>query len=80
MAGSQLSFADGQLQIGGERPRSIPRAEVASIRTRGTVQIPADAVLLIEGERPRDSWPSLVVLAFLLAFALVNLLGLRRSA
>lgn len=78
--GSQLSFADGNLVIAGDQPRSIPRAQVASIRTRGTVQIPDDALLLIEGERPRDSWPSLVVLAFLLAFALVNLLGLRRPA
>jgi hypothetical protein len=66
--------------IAGAQPRSVPAALVASVRTRGTVQIPADAVLLIEGERPRDSWPSLVVLAFLLAFALVNLLGLRRPA
>jgi hypothetical protein len=84
VAGSQLSFADGNLVVAGAQPGSIPRAVprelVASIRTRGTVQIPADAVLLIEGERPRDSWPSLVVLAFLLAFALVNLLGLRRPA
>jgi hypothetical protein len=79
-AGNQLSFADGNLVIAGPQPRSIPAAQVASIRTRGTVQIPADAMLLIEGERPRDTWPSLVVLAFLLAFALVNLLGLRRPA
>ena len=77
---SQVSFADGNLVIAGAQPRSVPSALVASVRTRGTLQIPADAVLLIEGERPRDSWPSLVVLAFLLAFALVNLLGLRRPA
>jgi hypothetical protein len=80
VTGSQLSFDGGNLVVSGAQPRTIPRPLVASIRTRGTVQIPADAVLLIEGERPRESWPSLIVLAFLLAFALVNLLGLRRPA
>jgi hypothetical protein len=58
----------------------VPLDRIASVRTRAKVEIPADAVLLLEAERPRSSLPSLVVLAFLLAFAAVNLLGLRRPA
>jgi hypothetical protein len=64
----------------GGQPRSVPLDRIASIRTRAKVEIPADAVLLLEAERPRGSLPSLVVLPFLLAFAAVNLLGLRRPA
>ena len=79
---AELTAAPGQLVI---RPqagpeRTVPLERIASVRTRAKVEIPPDAVLLIEGERPRSAWPSLVVLAFLLAFAAVNLLGLRRPA
>ena len=38
-------------------PVDPARREVASIRTLAAVQIPADAVLLIEGERPASAWP-----------------------
>jgi len=36
--------------------------------------------LLYEGERPRDHWKTIVVAAFLLVFALLNLLSLRGKA
>jgi hypothetical protein len=81
-APGELSVAGGQLLVrrpSGE-PRAIPAALLASVRTRANVTVPPDALLLLEGETPRQSWPSLVVLSFLLAFALVNLLGLRRPA
>lgn len=58
----------------------IPFDRLGQIRTRSPVQVPADALLLVEGERPRDSWKSVVVLGFLLAFVVVNLLALRRPA
>lgn len=59
---------------------TVPLADVLVVRTRAKLQIPDDAVLLIEGERPRDQWKTLVILAFLIAFAAVNLLALRRPA
>ena len=41
------------------------------------MQIPDDALLLREGERPRDHLKILIVAAFLLGFAVVNLLAMR---
>ncbi len=58
----------------------LPLARILAIRTLASVQIPADAVLLREGERPRDHYKDLVVAAFLLGFAVVNLLALRARA
>jgi len=55
----------------------LPLDQIMAIRTLAKVQIPADALLLLEGDRPRDHLKTLVVVAFLLAFALVNLLALR---
>ena len=42
------------------------------------MQIPDDALILFEGERPREHLKSLIIAAFLLGFAIVNLLALRR--
>lgn len=55
----------------------LPLASIMAIRTLANVQIPADALLLREGERPRDHLKTLIVVAFLLGFAVVNLLALR---
>ena len=55
----------------------VPQARILAMSTLANVQIPDDAVLLREGERPRDQFKVLVVGAFLLGFALVNLLALR---
>ena len=41
------------------------------------MQIPDDALLLLEGEKPRDHLKVLIVAAFLLGFAVVNLLAMR---
>jgi hypothetical protein len=56
---------------------ALPLATIMAIRTLANVQIPADALLLREGERPRDHLKTLIVAAFLLGFAVVNLLALR---
>jgi hypothetical protein len=56
----------------------IPLDRLISVRTRAAVEVPNDAVLLVEGEAPRSEIKSLVALAFLVAFAAVNLLSLRR--
>jgi hypothetical protein len=78
---SDLSAGDQALLVkanGGAS--SLPFADILAIRTLSTVQIPDDALLLYEGERPRDHWSTIVVVAFLLVFALLNLLSLRGKA
>ncbi len=62
---------NGQIQ-------TLPLAQIQAIDTLATVQIPDDAVILHEGDRPSSSWKTLVIGVFLLGFALVNLLALRR--
>jgi hypothetical protein len=55
----------------------LPMNQIIAVRTLATVQIPDDAFLLREGERPRDHFKILIVAVFLLGFAAVNLLALR---
>jgi hypothetical protein len=57
--------------------QNLPLSRILAISTQATVQIPDDALLLREGEHPRDHLKSLVIAAFLLGFAVVNLLALR---
>jgi hypothetical protein len=64
----------------GEAPVELPLAEIVSARTMAPVTIADDAIVLLEGERPRDQIAKLVVLGFLAAFALTNLLALRAPA
>jgi hypothetical protein len=65
---------------GGATRGLIRLDRVARVRTVGTVAIPASAVILLEGDRPKDHLFSVVIVGFLLAFAAVNLLALRRTA
>ena len=66
-----------RIQAAGES-KSLPLAQILAISTQATVQIPDDALLLLEGERPpRDHLKVLIVAAFLLGFAVVNLLAMR---
>jgi hypothetical protein len=58
--------------------RLVPLERLIAARTRAAVEVPEGAVLLVEGEAPSSEIKSLVVLAFLAAFAAVNLLSLRR--
>jgi predicted enzyme related to lactoylglutathione lyase len=66
-----VKAADGQEQV-------LPVAQIQGIGTLAAVQIPENALILFEGERPRDHLKSLIIAAFLLGFAVVNLLALRR--
>ncbi len=78
---ADLTAADGGLRLktaAGEK--ELPLARIPAIRTVANVQIPADALLLREGERPRDHLKVLVAGALLLAFALINLISLRARA
>jgi hypothetical protein len=65
-----------RVQTAGES-KELPLAQILAISTQSTVQIPDDALLLLEGERPRDHLKVLIIAAFLLGFAVVNLLAMR---
>jgi hypothetical protein len=65
-------------KTGGAEPQPFPVAQIQGIGTLAAVQIPDDALILFEGERPREHLKSLIIAAFLLGFAIVNLLALRR--
>ncbi|HEY0705622.1 MAG TPA: hypothetical protein VGG33_02440 [Polyangia bacterium] len=74
-----LSVTDDGWRLGvGAAARVVPVGQIISIRTRAPVKVPEGAALLVEGETPSGEVKSLVVLAFLAAFAAVNLLSLRR--
>ena len=57
--------------------KELPLGQILAISTQATVQIPDDALLVLEGSRPRDHLKVLIVAAFLLGFAVVNLLAMR---
>jgi hypothetical protein len=76
-----LFAAEDGLRIkGAGEDKVLPLGRILAISTGANVQIPDDALLLFEGERPRDHLKILVVGVFLLGFALVNLLALRARA
>ena len=66
------------VKTAGAESQSFPLAQIQGIGTLAAVQIPDDALILLEGERPGEHLKSLVIAAFLLGFAVVNLLALRR--
>jgi hypothetical protein len=68
------------IKIEGNELQTLPVSQIQGIGTLAAVQIPEDALILFEGERPRDHLKSLVIAAFLLGFAVVNLLALRRRS
>jgi hypothetical protein len=57
-----------------------PVDEIAAVATLAPVQLAEDALLLVEGDRPRAHFRTLVVVAVLAGFAVINLLALRRPA
>jgi hypothetical protein len=64
------------LKLGGDR-KEILLDRILAIRTSATVQIPDDALILREGDRPDEHYKSIVIAVFLLGFALLNLSALR---
>ena len=59
---------------------TLPRAQIVAVRSVAAVRIPPGAWLLLEGDQPRDHIRSVVMAAFLVGFALVNLFALRPRA
>ncbi|MGA7742170.1 MAG: hypothetical protein ABSF35_16175 [Polyangia bacterium] len=66
------------VKTAGGETQAFPLAQIQGIGTLAAVQIPDDALILLEGERPGEHLKSLVIAAFLLGFAVINLLALRR--
>jgi len=64
------------LKLGGDS-KELGLDQILAIRTSATVQIPDDALILREGDRPDEHYKSIVVAVFLLGFALLNLSALR---
>ena len=79
---AEVRAAEGAFDLG---PRSggggpVPFDRVAAIRTLTAVRVPQDAVLLLEGEAPRSQTRAVVILAVLVVFGTISLLGLRRPS
>jgi hypothetical protein len=75
---SGLAAAKGGLRVQtASESKELPLGQILAISTQATVQIPDDALLVLEGSRPRDHLKILIVAAFLLGFAVVNLLAMR---
>ena len=66
------------VKTAGTEPQPIPVGQIQGIGTVASVQIPDDALILFEGERPRQHMKTLIIAALLLGFAAFNLLALRR--
>ena len=62
---------------GAAAPRTLDNID--TIRTLATVQIPADAYLIIEAEVPREHLAEVAIALVLLVFASVNLIGLAKG-
>jgi hypothetical protein len=75
-----LAGEDGLVVKAASGDQRLPLNGILAIRTLANVQIPDDALLLREGERPSDQLKIVFVAVFLLGFALLNLLALRVRA
>jgi hypothetical protein len=82
-ASGSLTIRDGVVGQAGSLPpvpSTTRRLEnVETIRTLAPVQIPPDAYLIVEAERPRDHLPEVAIVLILLVFATVNLIGLAKG-
>jgi hypothetical protein len=62
----------------GAEPQTFAIDQIQGIGTVAPVQIPDDALILFEGERPSEHVKTLIIAVLLLGFALANVLALRR--
>lgn len=59
--------------------RRIPTADVATVHTMAPVVIPEGALMVVEGDRPRDHLPSVLISLVLFIFGVFNLVALVRN-
>jgi hypothetical protein len=78
----ELAADDGTLVVkpAGAPERRLAAADVAAIHTIVPVVIPADAYLLVEGDRPRDHLSSILIALALITFGAFNLVALARDS
>jgi hypothetical protein len=72
-------FSGLVLRPGQGPAREVPATFIAAIHTVEPVVIPPDAYLLVEGDRPRQHLPTVLIAAILVMFGAVNLVGLGRD-
>ena len=60
-------------------PRRLIPPAIAAIHTMAPVVIPDDAYLLVEGDRPREHAPTVLIALILVMFGAVDLVGLVRE-
>jgi hypothetical protein len=73
---------DGGLVVrgsAGANERTLAPAEIAAVHTVAPVVIPPDAFLLVEGDRPRQHAPTVVIGLMLVMFGTINVIGLVRG-
>jgi len=63
----------------GAAERRLAAADVAAVHTMAPVVIPADAYLLVEGDRPRDHLSSILIALVLITFGAFNIVALVRN-
>jgi hypothetical protein len=78
---SELSADAGTLVVRapGAPERRIAAADIAAVHTMAPVVIPDGALLLIEGDRPRDHLASIIIALVLVTFGVFNLFALARN-
>jgi hypothetical protein len=67
------------MRPGGGSERREPLPAIAAVRTLATAQVPPDAYLLIEADRPRDHLPTLLLALAVATFGVFNLAALARE-
>jgi hypothetical protein len=78
----ELAVDNGALVVRapGAPERRLAAADVAAVHTIVPVVIPADAYLLVEGDRPRDHLSSILIALALLTFGAFNIVALVRNS
>jgi hypothetical protein len=79
-AGDLSAGKEGLLVKVGNESKELSLTQILAIRTVAAVQIPDDALILLEGDRPAEHYKTIVIAVFLLGFAVLNLLALRSRA
>jgi hypothetical protein len=72
----QLKAVPEGLAVGGATPVTLPWEAITSIETVEPLVIPADAYVLVEGERPQDLWYVPVFAVLFVLFIVWNALAL----
>ncbi len=77
----ELAVDGGALvvRLPGAAERRLAAADIAAVHTMAPVVIPADAYLLVEGDRPRDHLSSILIALVLITFGAFNIVALVRN-